>query len=33
MDYNEINKSKDEEISRVDINVYELGNNVTNKFI
>lgn len=30
---NEINKSKDEEISIVDINVYELGNNVTNKFI
>ena len=30
---NEINKSKDAEISRIDINVYEIGNNVTNKFI
>ena len=30
---NEINKAKDAEISRVDINIYELGNNVTNKFI
>lgn len=30
---NEINKSKDAEISRVNINVYEIGNNVTDKFI
>ena len=30
---NEINKSKDAEISRIDINVYEIGNNVTDKFI
>ena len=30
---NEINKSKDAEISRIDINVYEISNNVTNKFI
>ena len=30
---NEINKSKDEEISRIDINVYEIGNTVTDKFI
>lgn len=30
---NEVNKPEDAEISRVDINVYELGNNVTNKFI
>lgn len=30
---NEINKSKDEEISRVNINVYEIGRKVTDKFI
>lgn len=30
---NEINKIKDEEVSRVNIDVYELGNNVTDKFI
>ena len=29
----EINKAKDAEISRDDINTYEIGNNVTNKFI
>ena len=33
MDYNEINKSKDAEISRIDINVYEIGRKVTDKFI
>ena len=30
---NEINKSKDAEISRIDINVYEIGRKVTDKFI
>lgn len=30
---NEINKIKDEEVSRFSIDVYEFGNNVTDKFI
>lgn len=30
---NEINKPQDAEISRVDINVYEIGPKVTDKFI
>nr|DAH21436.1 MAG TPA: hypothetical protein [Bacteriophage sp.] len=29
----EINKIEDDAVSRVDINVYELGNKVTDKFI
>lgn len=30
---NEINKIKDEEVSRVNINIYEFGSKVTDKFI